>query len=294
MFKSFNKHTIFTLTTLLIFILIGICLYLPGHVSGDKNTDIANYQSITSDSPIEENMTFAPESDPGKVYQRPDLNLILGKTSPATNSSLVSIDPQYANRAGIYMHADAYQSFLQMHETAAKDGVKLVIISAFRDFNHQKRIWESKWSGRQVLSGNKKATDIPDPEQRAREILRFSSMPGTSRHHWGTDVDFNSLNNRYFESGEGLKIYNWLVKHAAEYGFCQPYTKAGQGRNGGYEEEKWHWSYLPVSSIYLETIRDSLTYMQIRGFDGWETAEKINVIKKYILDVNADCIDYRD
>jgi zinc D-Ala-D-Ala carboxypeptidase len=119
-------------------------------------------------------------------------------------------------------------------------------------------------------------------------------MPGTSRHHWGTDVDFNSLNNRYFESGEGLKIYNWLVKHAAEYGFCQPYTKAGQGRNGGYEEEKWHWSYLPVSSIYLETIRDSLTYMQIRGFDGWETAEKINVIKKYILDVNADCIDYRD
>jgi zinc D-Ala-D-Ala carboxypeptidase len=116
-------------------------------------------------------------------------------------------------------------------------------------------------------------------------------MPGTSRHHWGADVDFNSLNNRYFESGAGLKIYNWLVEYASEFGFCQPYTKIGQGRSGGYEEEKWHWSYLPVSSVYLETIRDSLNYRHINGFDGWETAEKIDVIKKYILDVNIDCMD---
>jgi zinc D-Ala-D-Ala carboxypeptidase len=60
--------------------------------------------------------------------------------------------PEYANRAGMYMHTDAYQSFLKMHEAATRDGINLVIISAFRDFNHQKRIWENKWNGRQYYT----------------------------------------------------------------------------------------------------------------------------------------------
>jgi zinc D-Ala-D-Ala carboxypeptidase len=291
MFKSFNKHTFFTFTTLLILIVILIILFLPGQVSVNLETGPVQNHLMIPDHQIEENMTLTSGPGPGEKYERPHLYLLLGKTSPATNKSLVPIDPKFANRAGMYMHTDAYQSFLKMHEAATRDGINLVIISAFRDFNHQKRIWENKWNGRQILYGNKKATDIADEEARAREILRFSSMPGTSRHHWGTDVDFNSLNNRYFESGAGLKIYNWLVEHASEFGFCQPYTKIGQGRSGGYEEEKWHWSYLPVSSVYMETIRDSLNYRHINGFEGWKTAEKIDVIAKYILDVNIGCMD---
>ena len=25
------------------------------------------------------------------------------------------------------------------------------------------------------------------------EIIRFSTIPGTSRHHWGTDIDINGF-----------------------------------------------------------------------------------------------------
>ena len=49
-------------------------------------------------------------------------------------------------------------------------------------------------------------------------------MPSTSRHHWGTDIDLNSLNNSYFSSGKGLKEYDWLTTNANHYGFYQVYT----------------------------------------------------------------------
>ena len=82
--------------------------------------------------------------------------------------------------------------------------------------------------------------EVPEPVERARMILTYSSMPGTSRHHWGTDMDLNKDNNGYFATGEGLKVYEWLQAHAHEYGFCQPYTPKGPNRPEGYNEEKWH------------------------------------------------------
>ncbi len=44
-------------------------------------------------------------------------------------------------------------------------------------------------------------------------------------------------------------IYKWLVKYAGKYGFGQPYTS---GRDSGYNEEKWHWSYLPLAKQFLQ------------------------------------------
>ncbi|NJK84501.1 MAG: M15 family metallopeptidase [Saprospiraceae bacterium] len=49
------------------------------------------------------------------------------------------------------------------------------------------------------------AATTPNPQERALKILKYSSMPGTSRHHWGTDIDLNSFSNSYFEQGEGKK-----------------------------------------------------------------------------------------
>ena len=28
-----------------------------------------------------------------------------------------------------------------------------------------------------------------EPKKAISEIIRFSTVPGTSRHHWGTDID---------------------------------------------------------------------------------------------------------
>jgi len=217
------------------------------------------------------------------------LELLLGKVDPASNPLFVPVESRFANRSGMFMHKEAYEAFKEMHAAAASDGVNLVIVSAMRTFNHQRRIWNDKWNGRQMLEGNINATSIADPVERAREILRFSAMPGTSRHHWGTDIDLNSLVNSYFESGQGKRVHDWLQQNAPSFGFCQPYTAHGNNRQGGYEEEKWHWSYMPVSKKYLLAFKESVEYEHITGFDGWETASQIGVIERYVLDVNEDC-----
>lgn len=217
------------------------------------------------------------------------LELLMGKIDPATDPLFVAVESKFASRSGMFMHQEAYEAFKEMFAAAAADGINLVIVSAMRTFNHQRRIWNNKWNGRQVLEGNINATSIVDPVERAREILRFSAMPGTSRHHWGTDIDLNSLVNSYFESGQGKRVYEWLQQNAAKFGFCQPYTAHGTNRNGGYEEEKWHWSYKPVSELYLEVFNQSVAYEDITGFDGWETALRIGVIERYVIEINQEC-----
>ncbi len=211
-----------------------------------------------------------------------DKKYLLGQFDEAKDNRFVKIDSQYArgSAVGKFLRKESYDAFVKMAEAAKNDGVTLFIISATRNFNSQKVIWENKWEGKTKVEG-KDLTTVADLPERARLILLYSSMPGSSRHHWGTDMDLNSLDNTYFASGEGLKIYQWLQAHGADFGFCQPYTSKINGRTG-YEEEKWHWSYLPLSSRLLQEYKKQISYQDITGFKGSEVAIKLSVIEKYV------------
>ncbi len=220
-----------------------------------------------------------------------DLDYLMGKFEPSKHPDFVLIDPKYADREGMYLHKQTYAAFEKMYQDALQVGVKLVIRSATRNFEAQKKIWENKWDGKTKVESNENlAETTPDPMMRALKILLYSSMPSTSRHHWGTDIDLNSFSNSYFEQGEGKKLYDWLVANAAKYGFCQPYTAKGDARPYGYEEERWHWSYLPIAQPLTKLAANSLTDNMIQGFKGAETAIEIGVVKKYILGINQDCL----
>ncbi|MCC6834375.1 MAG: M15 family metallopeptidase [Cytophagales bacterium] len=218
----------------------------------------------------------------GAKAQQVDKNYLLGKFDPATHPQFIKLSDEHTRGSarGAYLRKETYEAFVKMSEAALKDSVKLVIISATRNFDSQKRIWENKWNGKVQVEG-KDLTTVHDPKERARLILLYSSMPSTSRHHWGTDMDLNNLNNKFFDSGEGLKIYTWLKAHGAEYGFCQPYTTKEGGRTG-YEEERWHWSYLPLSGEFLNQYKKEVTYKDITGFEGSEVAKPMEVIRNYV------------
>lgn len=218
------------------------------------------------------------------------VSYIMGQFDPTTHEDFTIIPSQYADRDSMFMRKDAFKDFVRMYESASRDSINLVIRSAARNFNYQKGIWERKWNGTTILSdGVNAATDIQDPKERALKILEYSSMPGTSRHHWGTDIDLNSFNNAWFEKGEGLKLYNWMLEHAHEYGYCQPYTAKGKERPDGYNEEKWHWSYTPVSRPLLQQAAKELKNEMIQGFLGHKQATAIDVVTKYVLGVNHQC-----
>jgi zinc D-Ala-D-Ala carboxypeptidase len=206
---------------------------------------------------------------------------LLGKVDPARHRDFVAVERTYAAKdAQMYLRKQAYEAFVEMAAAGKNDGVVLKVLSATRTFDYQKGIWERKWS----REGYKGQTDSAI----ARDIMRYSAMPGTSRHHWGTDVDFNSLDPSYFASGTGKKMYDWLSANAGRYGFCQTYSNKSGGRSG-YEEEKWHWTYVPLSSMFLEAYRQQVTYDDLKGFSGSKSAAELKVIDDYVLGIDAAC-----
>lgn len=237
--------------------------------------------------------------EPGKSVKAPtgsrdtssfDMDYLLGLFDPATHPGFTPVDTTHADRPGLYLRNDVYAAFRKMHAAANNDGITLVIRSATRNFAYQKSIWERKWSGEtKIENGRDASVAYPDPVDRARAILRFSAMPGSSRHHWGTEIDLNAFENSWFEKGEGLRLYTWLRNHAGEFGFCQPYTEKGGNRHTGYEEEKWHWTYLPVGRLLTNLAADSLRNDMLTGFAGSETADTLDVVGNYVLGIDPVC-----
>ncbi|MGD2246544.1 MAG: M15 family metallopeptidase [Candidatus Aminicenantes bacterium] len=214
---------------------------------------------------------------------------LLGKFDPDLEDDFIEIESKYTKRSGQYLRKETYRAFIKMHEAALQAGIQLTIVSATRSFYQQKNIWEGKWNGKMLVRGKNLAETVSDHAERAKIILKFSSMPGTSRHHWGTDIDLNALENNYFETELGKKIYAWLKENAFVYGFCQPYGPKNFSRPTGYEEEKWHWSYIPLAESFLHQYIRNISYDDLKGFEGWKTAQVLRVIENYVLSINKDC-----
>ncbi len=219
-------------------------------------------------------------SDTIKIVKETHFNItkdfVLGKFDYKNDSTFIKVNTEHSTK-DIYLQNEAYNAFLELANSAKNVGIELKIISGTRNFEEQKTIWERKGEKYQNLK----------PLERALKILEYSSMPSSSRHHWGTDIDINSLNNSYFNSGKGLKEYEWLTTHANDFGFYQVYTEKNKDRTG-YNLEKWHWSYLPLASKYLELYNKRIINDDINGFSGYEQAQKIMIIKYYVNGISKE------
>ncbi|MCU0239852.1 MAG: M15 family metallopeptidase [Pyrinomonadaceae bacterium] len=216
---------------------------------------------------------------------------LIGNVDPATDTRFTKFGP-------FYMRNEVAESFKKMQIDAGRDGVRFDVISAMRTFSHQKRIWENKWRGvtpvntdtNEFLPKIKTSNVIVKltDEQRAKKILEVTAMPSTSRHHWGTDIDLNNVNPSYWSTPKGKKEYDWLSENAAKYGFCQVYSG---NRSLGHDEEKWHWSYLPLSKPLTDQFIKEVTNEVIAQsvFLGSGTAEQLDPLGKYVSAIDPRC-----
>lgn len=202
--------------------------------------------------------------------------LLLGKFEPENDTNFTVIANKYADRSNMYIQKEVYEVYKKMYEAALKDGIRLTVVSCTRNFNSQKNIWERKWSN---TGGNDTV--------RIRKIMQYSSMPGTSRHHWGTDIDFISVENEYWTTEAGKKAYRWLKENAPKYGFNQPYTK--NPSRTGYKSEPWHWSYTPISINYLKSYSTMINPKDINGFNGCAYIDRLGIITTYVFGVDKTC-----
>ncbi|MEI8174818.1 MAG: M15 family metallopeptidase [bacterium] len=218
-------------------------------------------------------------------------NYLTGKFEPAKRNDFIRIPDKYTlGGIKIYTRKETYTAFLKMEKSALLDNVNLHIVSATRNFDYQKNLWNNKWTGVTFVDGKDLSKSIKDGQERFEKILEYSAAPGTSRHHWGTDIDINGVNPNYFDTKEGIKQYEWLKINAPLFGFCQVYNIKDDYRPTGYNEEKWHWSYLPLSKNFTEEYKNLIEDKDIKGFLGDEYVSSFDLINDYVLAINPECL----
>ncbi|MCV6604081.1 MAG: M15 family metallopeptidase [Porticoccaceae bacterium] len=166
---------------------------------------------------------------------------------------------------GVQLHPQAAQAFAQLQLRAAGQGMDLQIASGFRSFERQLAIWNAKASGqRPVLDDDGQPLDMAalSPLQQAQAIMRWSALPGASRHHWGTDMDvwdraavapgyqLQLVPEEYSGDGPFARLSLWLEQQQ-DSDFFRPYAVD----RGGIAPEPWHLSYRPVADQFAAQLR---------------------------------------
>lgn len=185
------------------------------------------------------------------------------------------------NERSFYLHKEAYTAYNKMKKAAAEEGIFLNLKSAGRSFYYQKQIWERKFAACTPLTNDTVAC--------IRDILEYSAMPGTSRHHWGTEIDLNNLSFAYFENGYGKKVNDWLQMHASDYGYCQVYDNQAFSHRLGYNYEPWHYSYIPLSARFVKDFINQVEYQDIKGFSGDRYAESLSIFEHFVSGIGFIC-----
>jgi LAS superfamily LD-carboxypeptidase LdcB len=163
------------------------------------------------------------------------------------------------------IHYEAAASFLAMRDAAKQAGLDLQARSSFRDYDVQLGIWNRKWRGQQPLysrTGQLLVREQLRDAEMVDVILAWSSLPGGSRHHWGTDIDVidglsvpadyqvKLIPEEYAAGGIFAALNTWLNRYMGDFGFFRPYRTD----RGGFCPEPWHISYAPVAQPALETL----------------------------------------
>jgi LAS superfamily LD-carboxypeptidase LdcB len=194
------------------------------------------------------------------------------------------------------IHPEAVGPFLRLREHAARDGIDLRIDNAFRGFDLQLRLWNERVRGQRPLrdrAGTPLDRSRLSPREVVAAIMNWLAVPGSSRHHWGTDIDVydgatkpNFVPQAIAEGGSHRRLHLWLEANLAQHGFFRPYDRD----RGGVAPEWWHVSYAPVSERYfaqmsLETLHQALAPAEIELKDE-VIAELPRIFEGFVRNIN--------
>ncbi len=192
---------------------------------------------------------------------------------------------------------------------AARAGYDLRILSGYRSFERQLSIWNRKASGQlAVLDADARPMDIAVLSERelTLAILRWSALPGASRHHWGTDIDVYDaaavppdyqvelVPAEVNPDGPFGPMHAWLDERIAQgtsLGFYRPYDRD----RGGVAPERWHLSYSPISRFCLshltkELLRDTIARAEMCLKES-VLADLDEIYERFVVNVNPGLPD---
>lgn len=207
---------------------------------------------------------------------------------------------------GTAIHRDVVPAFRELRAEAAGAGFDVAILSGFRSFDKQLSIWNRKARGElPVLDSNASPLDI----RRLRDdelmftILRWSALPGASRHHWGTDLDvydaaarpagyeIELIPSEYDAEGMFSPFSAWLderIANGTASGFFRPYDL---DRNG-VAPERWHISYAPIAVPCQQALDADLLRPTVESADMMlkdvVLANLDEIVERFVVNTNPD------
>ena len=199
-----------------------------------------------------------------------DLDLLTGKSS----AHLVPFQ-----ESKFLVHHEMNQALENLFKAGQDAGFDLRLASSFRSYEAQKTIWNEKIQGiRPILDSNSIPIDITTktPTEIVFSIMRWTALPGGSRHHWGSDFDLfderakpndyklQLIPSEYLNGGMFEQSTLWLNENMEKFGFFRPYDQD----RGGIASEPWHLSYRPLSQVLMKkyTLEQFLLHLDQSDF----------------------------
>lgn len=166
-------------------------------------------------------------------------------------TELAEIDNGYEADSRI---ADAAK---QMLADAYEENVRIIALSAYRDYEYQMDLFENKVQRLQ----KEKGYSVSKAREEAATVVAY---PGTSEHQLGLALDLvDARHTALDESQENTAAYQWLCEHCDEYGFIVRYPN-GKTDITGIIYEPWHFRYVgkEAAKVIMEndlTLEEYLT-----------------------------------
>jgi zinc D-Ala-D-Ala carboxypeptidase len=123
------------------------------------------------------------------------------------------------------LDARAFAAWTEMKKAAARDGIELQLVSAFRSVAYQRDLIQRKLARGETIAA----------------ILSVNAAPGYSEHHTGRALDIGTPGYAHLEvEFEESPAFAWLKSHAAQFGFHMSFAR---NNSYGVQYEPWHWCY---------------------------------------------------
>lgn len=205
----------------------------------DKDTHDETETNDSTESGEEENGYYIPDKEDEWML------LLVNKQNPIPDDYA----PELTDVNGsIKIRSEIALPLAQMFDDAEKDGISLIVCSAYRSHEHQRELFDRK-----IRNYTGRGLSYLD----AFRIGSYSVIiPGTSEHELGMALDivtpgYMNLNEGFADTAAG----KWLKANAYKYGFILRYPK-GKEYITGIIFEPWHYRYVGREAAKIITEKE--------------------------------------
>lgn len=167
---------------------------------------------------------------------------------PDNYDSMIKTKLVHTSWREYYMDDRMADYMINMIAAAAKDGINLEVVSAYRTIEYQQQNFDN--------SVQQRMDNGMTYDEAYADTAKEVAFPGKSEHNAGLSADIMSdeYTSMDDDSFKNTKAYEWLSQHAAEYGFILRYPE-GKEAETGIIYEPWHYRFVGI--YYANEIKNS-------------------------------------